>query len=56
MICDECKKKVYVQSISESDCEICSKHMITPHKPPYILCEECSVDYNRCRQCGRDIV
>lgn len=55
MICKDCKKKVYIQALSESVCIICQLIIFSPHRPSYIICKQCSEKNNLCQQCGKKI-
>lgn len=55
MICDKCNNIAILNSFNETNCIMCGEIMTSPHYPPFKVCEDCSIDLNVCRQCGRDM-
>lgn len=52
MICWECQSYLYPQAFSTGKCRICDCDIVTPHMPPYAICEKHSKEFNLCQQCG----
>lgn len=53
MFCIKCEDIICLSAFSSGNCNICNKEIVTPYIPCYEVCEECSVDFNVCEQCGK---
>lgn len=57
MNCNKCKEgKIVLHAFSEGECDSCGKEVITAHIPCDRLCEECSTDLKRCKECGDSLI
>lgn len=52
MICEKCSNMVTLSAMSIGICDKCGCEVLTPHVPPYDVCEKCSEKYKLCQQCG----
>ena len=55
MICEDCKNRIVLHAFSEGKCEICEQDVVTAHIPCDKLCDNCSIVYNKCKACGKDM-
>lgn len=53
MLCNECMYGIYLQALSEGECEICKTPVYTSHMPCDLLCVDCSQEHQRCKSCGK---
>lgn len=55
LICKECKEKGYFQALSEGVCLKCGGKTPTPHSASYKICKKCSLKFDLCEQCGKEL-
>lgn len=55
--CKDCTEnpRAVLWAMGRGDCKCCGVEISSSHRPPPKICHDCSVKYNKCEVCGKEI-